>query len=97
MYGDATQQAEKSAAYEADLRAQAHSAGQTMGGAIGNASTLNQATPKRETLRNRMARGVDRMHRDRIRANGMEELVYLLDKNPEVARILDLLEEVGNS
>lgn len=60
---------------------------------IGNAST----TPARETLRNRMARGVDRIHRDRDCANKMEELVYLLDKNPEVARILDLFDEVGHS
>lgn len=88
-----SEQAEKMAAQQADLSARV----QGMGGTIGNASTLNQATPARENLRNRMARGADRIHRDRDRANKMEELVYLLDKNPEVARILDLLEEVGHS
>ena len=40
-------------------------------------------------------RQIRRADHARHRTNQMEELVYLLDKNPEIARILDLLDLVG--
>lgn len=45
------------------------------------------------TLR-RVESELNRARRESNRANRLEELQYLLHKNPDVARILDLMEEV---
>lgn len=61
-----------------------------VGGALGSTKTAVSS------LRDRLAERVDGSRRERRRAEKLEELVYLLDKNPEIARILDLFEEVGH-
>lgn len=50
--------------------------------------------PMRDNLRGRIADQRQRAERESRRAMALAELEYLLDKNPEFARILDLLEEV---
>lgn len=68
---------------------------QTSPGLAGSAGYDN-ATPMRETLTNRLrSRRVDSA-RQAERREQFDELIYLLDKNPEIARILDLIEAVGS-
>ena len=43
-------------------------------------------------LRERVAMNLNRAQQEARRSDVLHELQYLLDKNPEVARILDLLE-----
>lgn len=62
-------------------------------------STLNSALtgadiPARTSLTERVASDLYRAIRESRRSHKLEELKYLLEKNPEVARILDLMEEV---
>jgi hypothetical protein len=45
-------------------------------------------------LRERIAAQRFHAERESVKANRLAELEYLLDKNPEVARILDLMEQV---
>jgi hypothetical protein len=52
-------------------------------------------TPKPSSLRERLRSNLSYARRQAQKREQMEELEYLLDKHPEVARILDLLEEVG--
>lgn len=60
------------------------------GGAMGGA--LNG--PAMDNLMGRIASQCKRAQRSAMKAERLGELQYLLDKNPEVARILTLLEEV---
>lgn len=48
----------------------------------------------RETLRERVRNRVVRAERDYRRAQRLHELGDLLDRNPEVCRILELMEEM---
>ena len=50
--------------------------------------------PMRDSLRNRVERQMCDAARAGRKADRLAELGMLLDKNPEVARILDLIEEV---
>ncbi len=52
------------------------------------------AMPKAPSLRERVDSQLNRARRERIKAEHLEELSYLLDKHPDISRILDLLEEV---
>ena len=66
--------------------------------AIGGYSTLNKAEaqmPCKSSLRDRIASRAHHAARESRRAENLKELQYLLDKNPEVARILELLEAAG--
>lgn len=51
--------------------------------------------PKRASLRERCEYAQRQAHVNANKERRMMELGALLDKNPEVARILDLIEEVG--
>lgn len=61
------------------------------------ASLLDMAMDeqKRASLRDRAYSAQFRAERESRKASQMAELGALLDKNPDVARILDLMEEVG--
>ena len=48
---------------------------------------------RKESLRERLADRVSRADRESRKTESMRELAYKLDKNPEVARILELMEE----
>lgn len=50
----------------------------------------------RASLRERVASQTHRARKESRRLDRLNELEYLLDKNPEIARILDLLEEVNS-
>ena len=68
------------------------------GASIGGYSTLNQAEaqmPCKSSLRDRIASRARHAARESRHAENLKELQYLLDKNPEVARILELLEAAG--
>lgn len=62
-------------------------------GGCGNAA-MGLDTDK-PSLRNWIKSQLRRASNEAQKANALSELEYLLDKNPEVARILDLLEQVG--
>lgn len=51
--------------------------------------------PTRENLLQRFRSRLNRARRDKIKTEQLEELTYLLDKHPEVARILDLVDAIG--
>jgi len=53
-----------------------------------------QAAQARYTLRDRVESHLNASYAASHRVNRLEELSSLLQKNPDVARILDLLEEV---
>jgi hypothetical protein len=50
--------------------------------------------PVRPNLRERVASDLGRARRDANKRDRLEELQLLLDKHPDIARILDLLEDV---
>ena len=50
----------------------------------------------RESMIGRFRNDLSRSRSASKRANDLEELLYLLDKNPEIARILDLVDALGN-
>lgn len=88
MYGDEKMQ--EKAAYEANQCAQS--------GAVGNGSTMcldkDANMAGRPSLRDQVERQKYEAVRASHKAERMKELAYLLDKHPDVARILDLLEDV---
>lgn len=49
--------------------------------------------PARPNLRERIASDLRRAGRERLKYERLAELQHLLEKHPDVARILDLLEE----
>ncbi len=67
---------------------------QACGAAPGTAS-LKDCEPKRAGLRDRLRDMEYRAQREERKGRQAAELGFLLDKNPDFARILDLLEEVG--
>ena len=50
--------------------------------------------PYRSTLRDRLKRTIESANDQNHKARKANELVALLEKNPEVARILELIEEL---
>lgn len=62
-----------------------------------NCCTANQCDtkPMRESLRDRIATRRYRAEKETRKAMALAELQHLLDKHPEVARIFELMEEVG--
>lgn len=66
-----------------------------IGGA--GASTLSQdcTNPAGPSLTERLQYQRRRAREQARNASNLDELIYLLDKNPEVARILELLKQVG--
>ena len=48
----------------------------------------------RATLRERVGRQRERAQLEACNVERLAELEYLLDKNPDVARILDLMEDI---
>lgn len=49
----------------------------------------------RKMFSDRLRQRADRRQRERISTEYMQELIYLLDKHPEIARILDLIDVLG--
>jgi hypothetical protein len=84
---------------EAKLREYAESAkcaaGTATPGSIGNSLRQDTAEPRRETMRERLSGRIDRSRREQYRTDQMSELLFLLEKNPELARILELIEQVS--
>ena len=65
------------------------------GGALGGAMCMDQdKIPCRDALVDRVRSRLHRSSSEARKAVRMEELLFLLEKNPEVARILDLVGEV---
>lgn len=60
------------------------------GGAIGGGLSGNLAA--HPSLRERVAMSLNRAQQESKRADILHELQHLLEKNPDIARILDLLE-----
>lgn len=52
--------------------------------------------PMREMLSQRFSSQLLRARQDRDKTERLEELDYLLKKNPEIARILDLIDALGD-
>lgn len=90
---DAEQQA-KRAAMEADRysNAKCETAQANMGGALGYGAVDTEYRP---TLRDRLTRTIQDHGSQQRRARNANELFDLLNKHPEVARILELMEDVG--
>ena len=89
----AEEQPAKKSAYDLSQAQQANTA--TPGEAIGGMLGCEQ-TPMRETMSARFRSSVSRLRRDHRKLDQLNELTYLLDKNPELARILDLVDMLGN-
>lgn len=66
--------------------------GAIIGGQIGTNGLYDE--PCRASLRERVDSQLHRARREKIKAERLEELQYLLEKYPDIARILDLIEEV---
>jgi hypothetical protein len=67
------------------------------GGLAGCSAMAQEATqPMRESMTGRFRNDLSRSRNASKRASDLEELLYLLDKNPEIARILDLVDALGN-
>ncbi len=64
----------------------------TIGGYANQAMGLDTDAP---SLRSRIHSQLRCAQRESRKANLLSELEYLLDKNPETARILELMEQVG--
>ena len=79
---------------EAALKAEAQMANAAMPQEyVGGGMALDE--PCKAPLRDRIAYRARRAGNEARRAENLKELQYLLDKNPEVARILELLEAAG--
>lgn len=90
------EQSEKLNAMKMEQMAQATKRYQTgLGASIGDAECAEQVTkdPELSGIRDRVAHRLDRAWRESRKADRLQELAMLLQKNPEVARILDLIEE----
>ena len=76
---------------EQKLKAMAETCQQSTKGSCGDAGML---APARDSLLDRVRARVDRAKRESVKYERLAELQYLLDKHPEVARILELMEEM---
>lgn len=73
----------------------ANAPGLGFGNPQGCVTTAKDAdSPCRASLMERVSSQCHRSGQEARRLGRLQELQYLLDKNPEIARILDLLEEV---
>lgn len=63
-------------------------------GAIGNSAMPKTCEPCRASLNERVSSQLNRAIGEARHAEQLRELQYLLRKNPDVARILDLIESV---
>ncbi len=70
-------------------------ANQAQASTIGNAK-MEYGEPMRESLTGRLRSRLGQSMRESRKAEQLNELLYLLDKHPEIARILDLVEAVGS-
>ncbi len=82
-----TEAEEKQRAYEAQCMRE-----QTIGGACGE---LGSNKPDPDRLIDRIRRRAEDCRQQAQRGEDLGELEYLLEKNPEVARILDLVAKTG--
>ena len=73
----------------------AGAANQCATGTIGGLYGSNLTQSAQPSMRERINAQLYRAQVESRKENALAELQYLLDKNPEVARILDLLEQVG--
>lgn len=82
--------------YEQEQKLKAMQADCAKGAATpyGMLNTLDQDSPCRASLRERVAMDLRRAERESYKALRLRELSDLLEKNPDMARILDLVEEV---
>jgi hypothetical protein len=69
---------------------------QAQAGSIGMATGMAIPELSRPSLRERVADSAFRARRDARKADRMEELAMLLEKHPDIARILDLVEDLGH-
>ncbi len=60
----------------------------------GSNETAKSCDPARPLLRDRVAMQLRRAENEGAKASRLAELQYLLDKNPEVARILELVKGI---
>lgn len=67
--------------------------GTGLGGALGGYGI--DTAEYRPTLRDRLKRQIESAVREQRRARSANELFELLEKNPDVARILELMEETS--
>lgn len=65
---------------------------QAQSGELRTGATIGEV--KRQSMQERIASQLYRSTREARNAEALRELQYLLEKNPEVARILDLMEAV---
>lgn len=75
-----------------------------MAGQVGTSGLRGQANqamdcerPARLSLYHRFHSQLERARREGNKAMQLEELVYLMDKHPEVARILELVDALGGN
>lgn len=89
---EAEQQAKRQA-MEADKYSKAgcETAPSNIGGTLGYSTDIDY----RPTLRDRLMRTINDAAGQQRRARNANELFDLLNKHPDVARILELIEEVG--
>lgn len=87
---DEKQQAEKQLKQQAEMNAQF---AQSNGAAIGGYASPPQE-PCRAGILDRVQNDLNRASREARKLEQLHELSLLLQKNPEVARILDLIEMV---
>lgn len=66
----------------------------TQGSQGGYATLDGDGEAKRENLQERVARRLSRARSESRKEARLEELDYLLRKNPEVARIIELIEDM---
>lgn len=62
---------------------------------MGPAGQIGNDRGMHEGLRSRLAGRLGRAREEQHRREAMEELAYLLEKNQEVARIIELVEQIG--
>lgn len=83
---------------EQNLKAMAADCGynstQVQTGKIGGYMAQEDCEPARPSLGERVANQLGKARRESRKESRLAELSYLLEKNPEVARILDLIEDV---
>jgi len=82
-----TEQEEKQRAYEAQCQT----------GSIGAQTPYGETMePKRESMSARFRSQANRLRKDQRKLDRLGELNFLLEKNPDIARILDLVDELGH-
>ena len=66
------------------------------GAALGGQMAMSKdLEPARQSLRERVQSGLRRAQREAIKHDRLSELNFLLEKYPEIARMLELIEALG--